>query len=92
MGCTVRELKSRMTAAEFVEWMGFSLLEPFGGQREDDRARGVMAISLAAAGAKNVEPDKFLPVWTPPVVADPASDMAAFLARMDALTARNEEG
>ena len=92
MGCTVRELKSRLTAAEFVEWMGFSLLEPFDSAREDDRARGIMAMVLAAAGAKNVKPDKFLPTWQPPKETDPQSELAAFMARLDRLAINSEEG
>lgn len=81
----MRELKSRLTAAEFVEWMAFSLVEPFGNQREDDRARGTMAMVLSAAGAKNVDPAKFLPTWEPPQEPSAADDLAAFVAKMDGL-------
>ena len=85
MGCTVRELKSRLTAAEMVEWMGFSLLEPIGDDRADDRARGIMAMVLAASGARNVDPVAFLPVYEPPQERDAGDDLAAVMAKMDAL-------
>lgn len=92
MGIPPRELKSRLTASELVEFMAFSLLEPFGGQREDDRARGMMAMSLAAAGAKNVDPAKFLPVYEPPTETDDAAGWASFLSRLDVMAGRNQEG
>ncbi len=71
--------------------MGFSLLEPFGDTRADDRARGVMSMTLAAAGAKNVEPDKFLPTWQPEKEADPADALADFMAKMDAMAGYDDE-
>ena len=89
LGCTVRELKSRMTAAEFVEWMGFSLIEPFGDTRADERARGVMAMALVAQGAKSVDVGGFLKTWEPPREAPEQDAAAALLSRLDALAARS---
>lgn len=42
---TVRELLSRMTAEEFVEWKAFYKVEPFGDYRADLRA-GMMTAPL----------------------------------------------
>lgn len=70
--------------------MAFGLVEPFGDHRADDRARGMMAMTLSAAGAKGVDPGKFLPVWEPPKEPSAADHLAAFVAKMDGLAGRDE--
>lgn len=34
-GCTVRELKKRVSSKELIEWMAFYNLDPWGGYRLD---------------------------------------------------------
>lgn len=74
---TVRELLTRMDAAEFAEWRAFERLEPFGGWAEDYRA-GLVASMLAnihrAPGKPTVEPMRFFPWHDRTVVRDFASD------------------
>ena len=62
-GRTVEELNERMTLDEFIGWMAFSALEPFG----DDRADWHNAMTLAQQaninrkkGRRAYSPDKFL--------------------------------
>lgn len=43
---TVREAQERISSHEFAEWMAYANLEPFGPEREDQRA-GVVAATLA---------------------------------------------
>lgn len=84
LGCTVRELGMRLSAAELIEWQAFSLIEPFGGEREDDRARGIMAVSAQVAGNK-LAPSDFLKVWEPAKVEPQEGKLERLVARLDAL-------
>ena len=43
---TVGELQTRMTSAEFAEWMAFDRIDPFGEARGDVRS-GVLAALIA---------------------------------------------
>lgn len=67
-GCTVAELKQRMTAQEFQDWKAFYLVEPFGNTREDHRA-GIIAATLANTfkkkSAKRYTPADFFPDYAP---------------------------
>ena len=90
MGCTVHELGARLSSAELTEWLGFHMLEPFGPERADDRARGMMAIAAMAGGAKGVRPADFLQVWRPKQEIDDEAKLAGLLAWLDGMA--NREG
>lgn len=67
-GCTVAELKARMTAREFQAWKAFYLVEPFGNTREDHRA-GIIAATIANTfkkkSATRYKPADFFPEYKP---------------------------
>ena len=86
MGCTVMELGARLSSAELTEWFAFDLLEPIGGARADDRARGIMAVVAASAGAKDVKPSDFLRTWQPKQEPDDASKLANLLAGLERMS------
>lgn len=53
-----------MTSAEFREWQLFSIIEPFGSQRDDQRFGMVAAAATNVhlkKGAKPVQPSDFFP-------------------------------
>ena len=83
LGCTVSELGARLSSAELTEWLAFDLLEPIGGARADDRARGIMAVVAAGAGAKDIKPSDFLRTWRPQDEIDDEAKLAALMARLD---------
>jgi hypothetical protein len=83
LGCTVSELGARLSSAELTEWLAFDLLEPIGGARDDDRARGIMAVVAASAGAKDVKPSDFLRTWQPKDNGGDAEKLALLLAKLD---------
>jgi hypothetical protein len=85
LGCTVRELGLRLSAAELTEWMAFDLIEPFSSGRADQRARGIMEILLAANGAKNIESANLLPTWQPERDEDPEAHWDRVINQLDAL-------
>lgn len=51
---SVRRTQKEINSAEFAEWMAYEELEPFGPQREDERA-GMIAATLANV---NRDPEK----------------------------------
>ena len=84
---SVRTMLAGMDAAEFVEWMAFSRLEPFGGLHEDFRA-GQVCATLANVNRKaDSEPfgaADFMPALRPPGADEPETELtdeqrAAFL-------------
>lgn len=83
LGCTVSELGARLSSAELTEWLAFDLLEPIGGARADDRARGIMAVVAASAGAKDVKPSDFLRTWQPKDDGGDAAKLHGLLAQLD---------
>ncbi len=55
---TVAEAQVRVSSDEFAEWQAYAMLEPFGGERDDERA-GVIAATLAnlQLDPKDLEPE-----------------------------------
>lgn len=90
MGCTVQELGRRLSSAELTEWLAFDLLEPIGGVRADDRARGIMAMVAASAGAKNAEPSQFLQTWRPQQEINEQAKFDALMAWADRHSAEGD--
>lgn len=73
-GCTIEELKARMTENEFNSWVAFYSQEPFGDRRLDINFTRLMQIQIAQAG-KDVEFSKLMPEFWPEVLSP--SDLAA---------------
>ena len=71
LGATVGELKNRMGAAEFVEWMAYYRLEPFGPERVDVAVAGHSAL-VANMNRKQGKPafklKEFLPKFGRPIL------------------------
>ena len=58
-----------MSAAEFAEWQAYSMIEPFGSRRADQRAwLGVAALTNIHRSEKSKPIDlaSVLPEWRPP--------------------------
>lgn len=76
-----------MSAAEFAEWQAYSMIEPFGSRRADQRAW--MPVAMLANIHRDPKKGKpinladILPEWQPP--ADPMEGWAAWLRQMDRL-------
>lgn len=47
LGRTVRELESELSAKEFMEWLEYDRLEPFGTVRDNWHAAVIASMSLA---------------------------------------------
>lgn len=67
-GCTVAELQSRMGQSEFMDWIAYYAVEPFGGVRGD--VQTAILASLIANANRNpkkqpraFKPAQFLPDW-----------------------------
>jgi len=82
LGCTVRELLARLTAAELAEWQAFYRLEPWGDVRADLRAGHIAAMVANVnlrPGAKPLRADEFIfgADQTPPEKPDLTKQMLA---------------
>ena len=66
---TVEELGVRMSGREFVHWMAYYNMEPFGEMRADLRA-GIIASTIANVnrGKRHAafKPDQFMPEFDKP--------------------------
>lgn len=58
-GCPVAELRQRLTMDEWNYWRAFWTLDPWGEQREDERAAYVIAAALAPHSRRAPMPSKF---------------------------------
>ena len=84
---TVRGMLASMDAAEFVEWMAFQRLEPFGDMQADFRAGQVCATLANLQRKKDAKPfaaADFMPALRPPEDDEPEVELtdeqrAAFL-------------
>ena len=63
-GMTVAELKERMTHAEFIRWIAYSRMEPWGYDMDNWRA-GLIASTMANVNrgrkGKSYKPSDFMP-------------------------------
>lgn len=67
MGCTVKELLSRMSSLELAEWMAFSRLEPFGYDVRVDEQLAMTNCILANSNSKRkFKVDDFMQVRPKP--------------------------
>lgn len=66
MGCTVRELLSRIDARELAEWEAYYSLDPWGQERADLRA-GTIAATVANSHSTSggFKPSDFMPQYGP---------------------------
>ena len=91
LGRTVAELDATMSSAEFVLWQKYSLIEPFGDRRADQRAwLQVAALANANRDPKRpaIELTKVLPEWRPPI--NQLEQWMLFDRQMRALAARGD--
>ena len=56
---TVSELDVRMSSREFMEWMVYAQIEPFGPAREDYRSALISTVIANSTGNK-MKPDDFI--------------------------------
>lgn len=76
---SVREAQARIDAPEFAEWMAFERLEPFGPQRDDERA-GTIAATLANINRDSAKKsDPFMPTDFFPRLEDMMAEAEAAL-------------
>lgn len=88
---TVAELGRRMSSREFADWQTYSVIEPFGERRADQRAwLGVAALANANRDPKRpaIELTKVLPEWKAPI--NELEQWMLFDRQMRALAAREE--
>lgn len=93
----VAELMERVSASEFIHWMAFYALEPFGSEIEDYRAGLAPAIYVNAhAGEKAgppLSPLDLFPHHRPPVEqAEPTPEEAARQIKARIFGVADEEG
>jgi hypothetical protein len=84
MGCTVRELGVRLSSAEMVDWLAYSLIEPFGQPRADDIGRSIIASAWQVAGSRVAQPRDFLKTWRPQAEIDDDAKLASLIGWLDA--------
>jgi Protein of unknown function (DUF4035) len=87
-GCTVDELQSRMSYAEFMEWAAFAESEPLPGARSDLQTAMLMTLTASVnqgKGGHKLKLTDFLPDWW----QEKRSPMA-LLAKFRALTTSEE--
>ena len=67
LGCTVKELKQRMDVREFMEWIAYYKISPFGEERADLRA-GIIAAAISnpfrSKNQRASKPADFMPDYT----------------------------
>ena len=86
------ELQARMSYAEFVDWLAYYQIEPFGGVRGDLHAALVAAIIANAnrdpkKRRKPYTPGEFMPDWWKgKEKAEGPAHVALLLAKMQMLT------
>lgn len=84
---TVAELGSRMSSAEFMAWVAYAELEPFGPLREDLRAGHIAALIANIARSMGKRPSTAKPSDWFPELAEPeppvdvVSKLRAWVAR-----------
>lgn len=61
LGCTVRELLSRLSSEELTEWMAYFELEPFGHPVDHHMSAQLADIIASAHGAKGTSAEAFMP-------------------------------
>lgn len=77
---SVKRAQREVDSAEFAEWMAYAEVEPFGPEREDQRA-GIVAALIANVNRdskKRPEPydvEDFLPRWETRVAPPPTEDV-----------------
>lgn len=57
---TIAQLEANMTAAEFMEWVAFMRLDPFGSEREDWRSAQICAVVANAVGGAKTKVRDFM--------------------------------
>lgn len=82
LGMSVAEAQSRISSAEFAEWIAFSRLEPYGPERADLRA-GIVAATVANVHrdpkSKPFAPSAFMPEFDRQVRRQSIEEMKAAL-------------
>lgn len=73
-----------MSSREFVEWMAFYTLEPFGEERDDLRAAVVAKtiVDVNTAKGRRAKLEDFMPHFDPPVEQD-VGDMLQVVEQMN---------
>jgi hypothetical protein len=60
LGCTVAELETTMSAAEYREWIAFYSIDPWGDQRADMRMARLAKTLLLPHTKSEIDPNDFL--------------------------------
>jgi hypothetical protein len=61
LGCTVREVKLRVTPEEFFAWQAFHEWEPIGADAANTQQANGFALVASAFSGKSVDPKLLLP-------------------------------
>jgi hypothetical protein len=71
-----------MDAREFAEWIAYDAIEPFGGNREDQRAGTIVAAIINQHRRSPTQWSDFLPPYEK---RKPSTDWRDLLAKVEAL-------
>lgn len=74
-----------MDAREFAEWIAYDMIEPFGGNREDQRAGTIVSAIVNVNKKKGSKPAQWSDFLPPYEKRKPITDWRDLLSKVEAL-------